>query len=32
MGVESVDQPTKGEIIAFAQKYFESKDLMTPQL
>jgi stalled ribosome rescue protein Dom34 len=32
MGVEAVDHPTKGEIVAFAKKYFESKDLMTPQL
>jgi stalled ribosome rescue protein Dom34 len=32
MGVETVDQPTKGEILAFARKFFEAKDLMTPQL
>ena len=32
MGVETMDQPTKGEIVAFARKYFESKDLTTPQL
>jgi hypothetical protein len=23
---------TKGEILAFARKFFEAKDLMTPQL
>lgn len=32
MGVEAVDQPTKGEIVAFARKFFETKDRMTPQL
>jgi hypothetical protein len=32
MGIRPMDQPTKGEIIAFARKFFESKDLMTPQL
>lgn len=32
MGVETVDHPTKGEIVAFARKFFESKDLMTPQV
>jgi hypothetical protein len=32
MGVEAIDQPTKGEIIAFARKFFEGKDLTTPQL
>lgn len=31
MGIETVDQPSKGEIIAFAQKFFESKDRTTPQ-
>jgi hypothetical protein len=32
MGVEAIDQPTKGQILAFARKFFEGKDLMTPQL
>lgn len=32
MGVEAIDQPTKGEILALARKFFEGKDLMTPQL
>jgi len=32
MGVETVDQPTKGEILAVARKFFEAKDRMTPQL
>ncbi len=31
MGVEAVDHPTKGEIVAMARKFFESKDLATPQ-
>jgi len=32
VGVETVDQPTKGEILAFARKFFEAKDRTTPQL
>jgi len=32
MGVEAMDQPTKGEILAFARKFFEGRELMTPQL
>jgi stalled ribosome rescue protein Dom34 len=32
MGVETVDQPTTGEILAFARKFFAAKDRMTPQL
>jgi stalled ribosome rescue protein Dom34 len=32
MGIESIDQPTKGKILAFARKFFESKDITTPQL
>jgi stalled ribosome rescue protein Dom34 len=32
MGVETVDQPTKGEIVAFARKFFETKDRTLPQL
>lgn len=32
MGIRPMDQPTKGEIIAFARKFFENKDRMTPQL
>jgi stalled ribosome rescue protein Dom34 len=32
MGVETVAQPSKGEILALARKFFETKDHMTPQL
>ena len=32
MGVEAIDQPTKGQILAFARRFFEAKDLTTPQL
>jgi stalled ribosome rescue protein Dom34 len=32
LGVQAVDQPTKGEILAFARKFFEGKDLTTPQI
>jgi len=32
VGVESLDHPTGGEIIAFAKKYFAPKDRMTPQV
>jgi len=32
MGVKAMDQPSKGEILAFARKFFEGKDIMTPQL
>ena len=32
MGIKPMDQPTKGEILAFARNFFESKDLTTPQL
>jgi len=32
MGVEAMDQPTKGEVLAFARKFFEGMDLMTPQI
>jgi hypothetical protein len=31
MGVKAMDQSTDGEILAFARKFFEGKDLMTPQ-
>jgi hypothetical protein len=31
MGVEAMDHPTNGEIVAFARKFFEQKDRMTPQ-
>jgi hypothetical protein len=31
LGVETLDQLTKGEIVAFARKFFEQKDRMTPQ-
>ncbi len=30
MGVEAMDQPTKGEILAFSRKFFAGKALMTP--
>ena len=32
MGVETVDQPTKNEVLAFARKFFDAKDRTTPQL
>jgi hypothetical protein len=32
MGVEALDHPTDPEIVAFARKFFEGKDLTTPQL
>jgi stalled ribosome rescue protein Dom34 len=32
MGVEAVDHPSKGEIVALARKFFESRDLATPQV
>ena len=32
LGVQAVDQPSKGEILAFARKFFEGKDLTTPQI
>jgi stalled ribosome rescue protein Dom34 len=32
LGVETVDKPTTGEIVAFARKFFEQKDRMTPQM
>jgi hypothetical protein len=32
LGVETIDQPSKGEILAFARKFFEAKDITTPQL
>jgi stalled ribosome rescue protein Dom34 len=32
VGIETVDQPTKGEILAFARKFFEAKDRMTPKV
>ena len=31
MGVEAVNQPTKGEVVAFARKFFDEKDRMLPQ-
>lgn len=31
MGVEAIDRQTEGEVIAFARKFFEAKDLTTPQ-
>jgi hypothetical protein len=32
LGVETLDHPTHGEIVAFARHYFHAKDRMTPQL
>jgi stalled ribosome rescue protein Dom34 len=32
LGVEAMDKPSKGQILAFARKFFESKDLTTPQI
>ena len=31
VGVETLDKATDGEIVAFARKFFEHKDRMTPQ-
>jgi stalled ribosome rescue protein Dom34 len=31
MGVEAVDQPSEGELLAFARKFFDAKDRTTPQ-
>lgn len=31
MGVETMNQPTEGEIVAFARKFFDAKDRTTPQ-
>jgi len=31
LGVEALDRKTEGEIVAFARKFFERKDLSTPQ-
>ena len=32
LGVEAIDRPSRGEILAFARQFFARKDLMTPQL
>jgi stalled ribosome rescue protein Dom34 len=32
LGVEAMDQSSTGQIVAFARKFFESKDLTTPQI
>jgi stalled ribosome rescue protein Dom34 len=32
LGVEAMDKATKGEIVAFARKFFETKDRTTPQM
>jgi stalled ribosome rescue protein Dom34 len=32
LGVETLDHPTNGEIVAFAKRYFRARDRMTPQL
>ena len=31
MGVDTLDQPTPGQIVAFARKFFDEKDHMTRQ-
>ncbi len=31
LGVEAMDQPSEPEVIAFARKFFETRDLMLPQ-
>jgi stalled ribosome rescue protein Dom34 len=31
VGVESVDHPSDGQLVAFARKYFKAKDRMLPQ-
>jgi hypothetical protein len=31
VGVETVDHPTDGELVAFARKYFKAEDEMLPQ-
>jgi stalled ribosome rescue protein Dom34 len=32
LGVETLDRPSDGEIVAFARKYFAGKDRTTPQI
>jgi stalled ribosome rescue protein Dom34 len=32
LGVETLDHPTHGEIVAFARQYFRAKNRMLPQL
>jgi stalled ribosome rescue protein Dom34 len=32
VGVETVDHPTDGQVVAYARKYFLAKDRMLPQL
>lgn len=32
MGVRTMDQASDAEILAFARKFFETKDLVTPQI
>jgi len=31
VGVESVDHPSDGQVVAYARHYFQAKDRMTPQ-
>ena len=31
VGVETVDHPSDGQLVAYARKYFNAKDLMQPQ-
>jgi stalled ribosome rescue protein Dom34 len=30
-GIETVDHPSDGQLVAYARKYFKTEDLMTPQ-
>lgn len=32
LGIETLDHPTDGELLAFAKRYFHAKDRMTSQL
>jgi len=32
VGIETLDHPTHGEIVAFARRYFRAIDRMTPQI
>jgi hypothetical protein len=32
VGVETVDHPSDGQLVAFARKYFSAKDRLQPQV
>jgi hypothetical protein len=32
VGVETVDHPSDGQLVAYARKYFKAEDRMLPQL